>query len=90
MISKAEISAANKKFTTIKHDYRLIFKLDTLVDEVTESQRPSVVPGVTGPIKLNLTEIEDCLSDEKLFIVNVYGKVSSMVTRDSIHVVHAD
>ena len=29
LISKAEISTANKKFTTIKHDYRLIFKLET-------------------------------------------------------------
>ena len=90
LISRAEISAANKKFTTIKHDYRLIFKIETQVDEVTESQRPSVVPGFTGPIKLNLTEIEDCLADEKLFIVDVYGKVGSLVTRDSINVVHAD
>ena len=49
LIEKADISAANKKFTTIKHDYRLIFKPDTMLDEVTESQRPSTVPGVSGP-----------------------------------------
>ena len=33
-ISKAEISVANKKFTTIKHEFRLIFKPDTLIEEV--------------------------------------------------------
>lgn len=36
-ISKAEISDANKKFTTIKHDYRLIFKPDSIIEEVRES-----------------------------------------------------
>ena len=37
LISRAEISSANKKFTTIKHDYRLIFKVESQLDEVTES-----------------------------------------------------
>ena len=36
-IEKAEISTANKKFTTIRHDYRLIFKPETILEEVTES-----------------------------------------------------
>ena len=37
LISKAEISSANKKFTSIKHDFRLIFKAETQLDEVPES-----------------------------------------------------
>ena len=37
LISKCEISVANKKFTTIKHDYRLIFKADSIVEEVSAS-----------------------------------------------------
>ena len=90
LISKAEISVANKKFTTIKHDYRLIFKLDSVFQMVTQSQRPSIVQGVSGPRKLNFTEIEDINGGDDLFIVVVYGTVSSCVTRDSINVQHAD
>ena len=90
LISKSEISAANKKFTTIKHDCRLIFKVVTEFDEVTASQRPSIVLGVTGPFKLNLTKIEDILGGDGFFTVDVYGKVGSCVTRESINVKHGD
>ena len=90
LISKAEISTANKKFTSIKHDFRLIFKVNSVFQIVSESQRPSVVPGVSGPRKLNLTEIEDIMGGDELFIVEVYGYVSSCVTRDSINVTHSD
>ena len=34
VISKAEVSTANKRFTTIKHDHRLIFKMDSTFEEV--------------------------------------------------------
>lgn len=91
LIAKAEISAANKKFTAIKHDYRLIFKVESIIEEVGDEERPSVAPGVNGPIKLNLTEIEDILQSEgdELFTVEVYGKVGSTVTRDSMDVKHS-
>ena len=49
LISKVEISTANKKFTTIKHDYRLIFKIDSNVDEVVESQLPESSQARGGP-----------------------------------------
>ena len=35
LISKVEISAANKKFTTIRHDFRIIFKLESEIKEVS-------------------------------------------------------
>ena len=38
LIAKAEVSTANKRFTTIPHDHRLIFKMDSTFEEVTSSQ----------------------------------------------------
>ena len=34
LISKCDISHANKKFTTIEHDFRLIFKPESIIEEV--------------------------------------------------------
>ena len=39
LVSKAEIAPANKRMTSIPHDFRLIFKTHTLVEKV-EDQTP--------------------------------------------------
>ena len=39
MISGVEISAANKKFTSIPHDYRLIFKVTSTVELVEKAEK---------------------------------------------------
>ena len=91
LISKCEISAANKKFTTIKHDFRVIFKPDSLIEEVRESQRPKNVPGVNTPTKLNLATVRDILRrmDPNLFVVEVYGRIASCSAYEDITVNHS-
>ena len=43
LISDAVIDVANKKFTSIRHDYRLIFKMHSTFTEVTsEPSTPSL------------------------------------------------
>ena len=90
LISKCEVSIANKKFTTIKHDYRLIFKADSVVEEVSQSERPSKVPGVNSPTKLNLACIDDIIArtNENLFFVEVYGRVTNCTPYEDTTVNH--
>ena len=45
---------------------------------------------MSGPLKLNLTEIDAIMGGADRFIVEVYGRVGSCVTRESIGVKHAD
>lgn len=72
-ISGLEVSSANKKFTSIPHDYRLIFKMTTsleLVEKVVESEEKVAE-------RVNLTNINELLEQTtNLFHVEIYGQVT--------------
>ena len=78
IISNPEVSQANKRFTTIKHDYRLIFKLESEFKEVDYSEK-SEEP---SKVALNLVSISDVLGGNSEFTVEVYGMVNSECRRD--------
>ena len=92
------IDVANKKFTSIKHDYRLIFKMHSAFTEVTsELATPSlsktpVSTKATKPtsIALNLTSIDDILAGNSTFTVDVVGFCTTdEVRRESMVVNHS-
>ena len=78
IISNPEVSLANKRFTTIKHDFRLIFKMETEFKKV--SQYDSFPD--SNEVALNLVGIDDVLGGNSEFTVEVYGMVNSDSKRD--------
>lgn len=86
-ISKAEISEANKKFTAVKHDYRLIFKLFSVFEEV--SDQTSKAAGAPFDYSKNLIGIREIRDGKSDFTVDVCGIVKSVMRDDSIKTQHS-
>jgi len=95
MISKAEISVSNKKFTAVKHDYRLIFKNHSIFEEARMTSRASTSSSMTSKGKINglmvnLARIQDVMSGNCSFTVDVCGICTTEARRESITANHSE
>ncbi|CAG8734018.1 9800_t:CDS:1, partial [Racocetra persica] len=67
-ISKARINMANKKFSTVKNDYELIFGRETIITEVLNKDPHVFIP-------FNFVQIADLFEYEKDDIIDLIGIV---------------
>ena len=78
LISDPEVSPANKRFTTIKHDFRLIFKMESEFKEINKYESFDQ----KNKVALNLVGLDDVLGGNSEFTVEVYGMINSDIKRD--------
>ena len=78
-ISKVEISHANKKFTSIKHDFRLIVKLNS---EFTEAHSDGGEVKPKSVLKQNIVSIIDIINGNSGFTIDVEGVIVTHPTHD--------
>jgi len=71
LISKGDIKVANKKFTTIPHEYEITFNSTTVVAPVSEDDSASAIPSV----HFAFVPIEKIAGMEKDALVDVLGVI---------------
>ncbi|TNV82512.1 hypothetical protein FGO68_gene2808 [Halteria grandinella] len=85
LFSKSQVTTANKKFTSIQNDYRIIFNEKTVVLEHKQNEQKEVP--IFQKLKFNLISIGHILSEiHELKSLDVCGVVHSSVQNEGIEV----
>ena len=74
LVSGADVAQANKRMTSVPHDFRLIFKLKTQLlklDSTPEGQKQKQILKTA----MNFTSIREILASQDKRVVNMMGRV---------------
>ena len=91
MIKKADVTHANKRFTSISHDYCLIFKEQSEFDAVktTVNEKLGGDKFNTCNQRLNIVPLNSILEGNSSFTVEVIGITMQDGLRENINVQHS-